>query len=219
MLLQEKKKLSSLLRARQKGNAMLALLPFILLLYSTLLGFTTLNIKAQNQMAELFRLDVCARKVSSSRANLFRKLTKINLAMRPLQYAVYISRGMKVIPGAGVIAQVSEASALTSLKYMASSQNFLITVAHTQEVSLLKCNETLYSKSLAYCRFPIASLNDFEREKALFPDVPGRIALRDKTSDLLKVHCSLPGSLINSSVRLVGSKELASTNYQHIYEK
>ncbi len=190
-------------------------LPFIALTAFSLAAFAALDLRAQNRIADLFRLDVCARRITASREKLYRRLVDMNQAIHELQLIVYAARGLKVIPGVGAFAEVGEEAALVLLQNLARGQDILVEAERWKELKFLACAKSSVSRGSAACVF--SKIPPLEREETFFPDVPGRIEHPTDNEELASARCFLLSSQTVSAVQILGSPKLREKEFRQVY--
>ena len=84
---------------------------------------------------------------------------------------------------------MGEAEILQLAEALAALQELKIKLAALEELPLHRCAATPFSSLPAACLYPALSMANFQREKTLFPDVPGTLEALAESQSLLSVHC------------------------------
>ena len=171
-----------------RGFMLVSLLIILPCLLVVLLGVFSLAQRAQDRIALLYRLEVCALDVIQSRKRLLQSLARSNRAMAPLRQVVYVARNSRFVPAITLPAGITARVAMTLLHKLRQGQELRVLAATAREAGKLRCKAGRFSRRFAYCRFPVARRQYFYRKPALYPDIPGDLLPR-RHRPLLKVSC------------------------------
>lgn len=182
-----------------------------------LLSLATFAVGALQLRSEAteFRLQTCARRITSSREELHRFLAATNRQMKPLQNTVYLARGASFIPGFGAAAGLGEKAALAALRLIETAQNSRIASHQILETRHYRCPPTRSSTQSILCgATPFLHGGLFRRSRALFPDVPGLI--RWKEGPLARARCF--SAKWSFAIQLEGPEAPEDGGWKHQYE-
>lgn len=182
-----------------------------------LLSLATFAVGALQLRSEAteFRLEICARRITSSREELHRFLAASNRQMKPLQSTVYLARGASYIPGIGAVAGLGEKAALAGLRLIETAQNSRVATHQILETRHYRCSPTRRSTQNILCSAtPFLHGGLFRRSRTLFPDVPGLI--RWSEGPLGRAKCFSAKQSI--AIQLEGPEEPEDGGWKHQYE-
>ena len=205
----------------ERAGILLSAIPFLVFIWVGILSSMQVRLYLQNRTATLYRLEFCSRSIVEHRRSLLKKIQKTNRGMVPLRHSLYMMRGIKFVPGLQVGSAVTEKILLESLRMLSGYQNTIVKLGALKEISLYYCKKNTYSKSMGLCHFSHISKKNFIRTKALFPDIPGSLQIKEKRKVLLETKCFTrnKNKILSRTMFLQGDPNLTKDEFEVFYGK
>lgn len=138
-------------------------------------GWVAIAERSQASIARQARADVCARARATEQVLFLGRLTTQNQDLDVLRKIIYAARGLAVAAPASAL---GEKAALAGARALAAAQEFSLLAHLRLAASRSPCPPGNFSREALICSPLPFVFWDFQREKSLFPDVPGPLRLQ-----------------------------------------
>jgi hypothetical protein len=163
------------------------------------------------------RLDVCAVKLAVSREKFLRTMAVSNQYVHTTVMAVYVARGLMLVPIVGEIALIGQQGAVYANRAATLWQEAEILKQQATELKHARCEKTPFSDQPAFCvANPPVLAFALRRKRAFFPDI--KHVYEWKKRDLGWVSCHLTRNpLLRTRLKIQGDLGLWKDDYSDVY--
>lgn len=203
----------------QSGSFLVTLLALVFLASIFFIGSLKLILSAQKRVAIKSRLDICAVSLATSRETFLRDMAISNQYVTISVTAVYIARGLMLVPWTAPAAAIGANVAKVANRGMTAWQDGKILAQEAIEKFRMKCPATPFSDELIGCALSKPFIRpSIKRTSAFFPDIKNVYEWRNQ--DLGFVTCTvLTDPLTYTTLDLRGDPTLTIDDYTDAYSK